>query len=83
MSQHTPGPWVRKGSGSVYRNRCIAKNRDFELVAEVLRDADARLIAAAPVLLETLEATEAYLPVALQDRARAAIRAAKGESNGS
>lgn len=88
MSKHTPGPWLYKSNGSyfdvgidnhedsvipVYPTVCIGVPHDQE--------ANARLIAAAPDLLEALEAV-----VRVADRdtvefrmARAAIAKAKGE----
>ena len=83
MSKHTPGPW-RVGGRGEYLNQlniepCIgvAYGHDVELIA------NARLIAAAPDLLEALEALiedqrDASLPVLA--KARAAIAKAKGES---
>ena len=57
MSQHTPGPWVAKRA-EIYRDRCIAQNRDYSYVASAGNEADARLIAAAPEMLALLE----YVP---------------------
>jgi hypothetical protein len=102
MSAHTPGPWTIKGPirdgqdisiearrasgnpqyiGRVYSAGILAKS-DPEA------EANARLIAAAPALLQVAEGALGYLealPVAARpDEAwfaplRAAIRAAKGE----
>lgn len=54
-SAHTPGTWIVQN-----RNEICAKNEHESLIAEVFEQADnwranARLIAAAPILLETLE----------------------------
>jgi hypothetical protein len=109
MSAHTPGPWkvsdLSKSAGRyllVYQDAEV--NEESGPIARVFpakgRDANARLIAAAPALLEALEKLTAELSsVQLEavregcgntnaacltlrvDEARAAIRAAKGESN--
>jgi hypothetical protein len=81
--QHTPGPWVAKtgtANTSVYSGAFA--------VAVGCKESDARLIAAAPALLEALEhAYGMHLSVCPaceceQFRpARAAIAAAKGENN--
>lgn len=84
MSKHTPGPWVyKKTSGFDYGSTAywvpgICTNID--------KEADARLIAAAPDLLEALKRMEfAFSPLAkdctlagLIDEARAAIAKATG-----
>ena len=98
--EHTPGPWtadIRKWSldGRKMRGTWVITKDDYQPVARIngigpSSQANARLIAAAPALLEALEhvhATlnniigdrnllETYLPLLLQD-ARAAIEAAK------
>lgn len=87
MSKHTPGPWVASltlGYGEAGEHGIpIAREKDDLLVAHVYGAANARLIAAAPDLLEALE-----LVVDITERAglgavlnaRAAIAKAKGES---
>lgn len=92
MSQHTPGPWeidqaIRHGF-TVYSEQSgfIVGYMDEEgRYGAVESEANARLIAAAPDLLEALEtivATErdrhGYHP-AWTDQARAAIAKARGE----
>lgn len=55
---HTPGPWVTNGYRSPTSGAITVFNRPFGLgdIAEVLgSEADARLIAAAPELLEALQ----------------------------
>ena len=56
MSTHTPGPWTySEGNENDY---IVHVERDAEAVAVVIHghEANARLIAAAPALLEALEA---------------------------
>lgn len=94
-TQHTPGPWHCHGDGwitsdSVPRVACVADDDVLEGAVEVSdaqRDADARLIAAAPELLSALEgfvsrlntrsaprlAGDPLFVQALVDSARAAI----------
>jgi hypothetical protein len=91
MSKHTPGPWVffdDHPEKVVYHIR--EKNHLYD-IATIYRYesnpidtlADARLIAAAPELLEALEAllvqVEQYGHKPECDAARAAIAKAKGE----
>ncbi len=65
MSKHTPGPWsvgnyIFHASAYSEGVRPVhAKKRG--LIASAKREADARLIAAAPELLEALETCEAFL----------------------
>ena len=90
MSKHTPAPWVYDS----FALREEIRSESNPLIAvvssvhcsspEQMRD-NARLIAAAPELLEALEAllnepTNApdYLPTKLWDRAREAVAKAKG-----
>ena len=80
--KHTPGPWEASGD-SIYRAGRIGVIADrvaYCHCGEYLREvADARLIAAAPDLLEALEAALAYLVMAGTDHAeptRATIREA-------
>jgi hypothetical protein len=78
VANSTPGPW--DASGLTVYDTCLDE------VASTHTAADARLIAAAPDLLEALEAIERYLRQtphhnALEAAAaRAAIRKAKGEA---
>jgi len=95
VSEHTPGPWVARETGGVawsgQRGWAIDYNADQEQVVDfVYQEADARLIAAAPDLLETLELileTRTQEKHAwnwapgdspLHDRCRVAIAKAKG-----
>lgn len=62
--QHTPGPWTIRACGKGY---AIDYNDDQEQVVDYVYElADARLIAAAPVMLKALKAARAmwgdYLP---------------------
>ena len=90
MSKHTPGPWIvdalRYGYDiSAPEARClITTSSDPKMVwGAIGREADARLIAAAPELLEALESllaqVEQYGHKPECDAARAAIAKAKGE----
>ena len=60
MSKHTEGPWTVSRKSSAYMQGTIVtcKNNTIE-VAGVWDNEDARLIAAAPELLEALEAIQA------------------------
>lgn len=71
-TQHTPGPWKRRwshetrGDGSTIETGRIHGARDVKIAELALTanvDADARLIAAAPELLEALKETERALAV--------------------
>lgn len=101
MSRHTPGPW--RIAGSTYSERWIVdsespKTGKQNLIAMLqdhwqgnasgYMDANARLIAAAPQMLEALETADALIHRLLMgadyaqkecEEIRAAIRAAKGE----
>ena len=92
MSNHTPGPWTFNGRTVRGPHPKDPEGRT-RIVAEAIWDrgtyvddaeANARLIAAAPELLEALEAlvldeSKEYIPTRLWDAARAAIAKAKGE----
>jgi len=57
MSKHTEGPWVYE-SGAVYhaeKGRLAVMDRDNDKTAPTERDANARLMAAAPALLGALQ----------------------------
>ena len=72
---HTPGPWKVSGKHTIGNDR-------GELVAEVMFAPDARLIAAAPALLEALEYAEGWADLLPEDAAlviRNAIALAKGD----
>ncbi len=75
MSDHTPGPWHTTGT-----QHEEVRNGDGFLVCKARTD-DARLIAAAPDLLEALED---LLPLLedrrLQNKARAAVAKATGQA---
>lgn len=89
MAQHTPGPWEAKGEDHSERGWCVIDATGM-LVARRLTEANARLIAAAPDMLEALKAAEEWmtrevaetrrmtLPPAL-GIARAAIAKAEGD----
>jgi hypothetical protein len=95
-AQYTPRPWTTQGvkhqawianvgngedAPQIWTERQFKPGEQFEWGD---RNADARLIAAAPELLEALEACEAYYaknggPRLQWDNAKAAIAKAKGE----
>ena len=89
--QHTPGPWIARMM--ISGNWTIDEDARGLPIARTLDEANARLIAAAPLMLEALQALTALPPSALLtvlkeaqrdvdeivDQARAAIRAATGE----
>jgi len=96
MNKYTPGPWKRvansiksrKANCVIVRLPALTDRVGDETPEQIERwDADARLIAAAPELLEALEdlllmAIFGSVPTALMpecDAARAAIAKAKGE----
>ena len=95
MSKHTPGPWVFSAIDSTEGFLVVEKARPQSLVATVCKRngcgwacpheepwANARLIAAAPDLLEALrEMLDAQVcgDCALCDKARAAIAKAEGQ----
>lgn len=99
MSKHTPGPWKLSGANTVHSDeaKCIVAfvgtaNEEVREFSGARQRADARLIAAAPDLLEALEGlrlddwmtyegnleASGYASVDALKFARAAIRKAKG-----
>ena len=95
-TQHTPGPWTNDPADGALvdarvNGRLVAIAEVFHCDTDESREANARLIAAAPDLLAALEQVmgcitgdnieRIHLPVYL-DNARAAIRKAKGDHNG-
>ena len=90
MSKHTPGPWqIGKNFGSVVCDTPVPGIRGSDdteyygghLIAESVTEANARLIAAAPELLEALQdmvSDHASLSAATLAFARAAIAKATG-----
>jgi hypothetical protein len=93
MSKHTPGPWQARGSTVLAKSRIGTNCTDADvavygapLVCESIRsDANARLIAAAPDLLEALRSLElsADLPAMFNDPVRVKARAAIAKAEGS
>ena len=91
-AKHTPGPWRsrnRLGSGNWKDERSIGVESFEWIIADVCGDIDhtdearanARLIAAAPDLLEALaDLVENGLGTEAVKRARAAIAKARGEA---
>ena len=84
MSNHTPGPWAYENYGGtvhVFLDNEGGTPSICKLVGND-KDANARLIAAAPDLLEALErvkATGVFLGAIPQEMVDAAIAKAKGE----
>lgn len=87
-TQHTPGPWQYDEIGIIYSGDCaeLCARHSNDHVVALLMDAcpdDARLIAAAPALLEALmeaaDLIETHFPKKMARSARVAIRAATGE----
>lgn len=89
-TQHTPGPWFVSMDGRTITSGGNGTNIAIPCVLQHGmkgdKDANARLIASAPQLLETLEAlVEAYSDTIIPEcqfiaNARAAIAKAKGET---
>jgi hypothetical protein len=80
--KHTPGPWSFSEARTVENEAMVlgGKGQDFGLVAVVTLDPDARLIAAAPELLDVLQVLwEAHgVPYELAGRVEKAIAKATG-----
>ena len=69
MSQHTPGPWFHAGNGDIYTVDA-STGKTADVACSYLRidnkcDANARLIAAAPDLLEALQGLHCVCEIAL------------------
>lgn len=89
MGNHTPGPWRVDTSGGAYIGYIVAGEGDDETtLAEVERwpfgnDADSRLMAAAPQMLEALQRCFVWLgantPIEVDELVEKAIKAATGE----
>jgi hypothetical protein len=94
-TQHTPGPWIyddRYVNVIAEDGRAIAGRPAWSSLSPDSEEADARLIAAAPELLEACEAALFALDCAINlqglqlliptaDKVRAAIAKAKGEAS--
>lgn len=80
-NQHTPGPWRFEESTKTIRavpqNYWLATMDSWD--GAVDHEANARLIAAAPDLLEALELALVATDGNWEDRARAAIAKARGQ----
>lgn len=83
QDKYTPGPWeCWNDEGDIFVGDAV-----LSTVAQVWKDADARLIAAAPLMLEALKAVESVGYILEEwsegdkalDKVIAAIRAATGE----
>lgn len=85
--KHTPGDWIAIRAGGIGyfewfaridgKARAIASDIT-DPVTGLPSEANARLIAAAPDLLEALKDALEYIPTTLQGRARSAIAKAEG-----
>ncbi len=81
MSKHTPGPWRVTGPNVRAGHALLAIVCDHwadEKTPEPEKEANARLIAAAPDLLDALK--EITLEHGMTEKARAAIAKATGEN---
>ncbi len=59
---HTPGPWIAEQTERVETGLdIIIKNKVEKVVGWAYRPSDARLIAAAPEMLEALKAAEQFI----------------------
>jgi hypothetical protein len=77
MSKHTPEPWKYEWSmAGCWLVFCGERKHQTHFAPE--READARLISAAPDLLEALK--ELTLEMGMTDKARAAIAKAEGRT---
>jgi hypothetical protein len=84
MSAHTPGPWkVQEGGKYVEAVTCTVARiyhlPDLMDDADAESQANARLIAAAPALLEALERIRGHVHPELREIADAAIAQATGD----
>lgn len=70
--KHTPGPWVIHEAGTYRYPEVIIPNGREVIAAAINGKANARLIAAAPDLLEACKASPAY---GVEPRAMAALNA--------
>ena len=62
MSGHTPGPWSysgRKGWYDIHGD--VESGPDEKWICEIVKHSDARLIAAAPDLLDALKAVQPHM----------------------
>ena len=94
-AKHTSGPWgievtdstnwigpMRRDGRKIHEIVCHIDREDLKPLALETSDANARLIAAAPCLLEALESilqSECAILTDLRNRARAVIAKATGE----
>ncbi|WP_182422394.1 hypothetical protein [Aureimonas sp. ME7] len=83
--EHTPGPWEIEGTGCILRTKTGVNDRGGMTggvgIAQFFGlhkpdEADARLIAAAPDLLEALRELRGWMPPAGDDRIDASLRKA-------
>lgn len=87
-TQHTPGPWIKQGEAVWNADEVmyVAATIFGIINPSQTLEANARLIAAAPTMLEALQYLSNLHPrdciLAEVIRARDAITAATGESNG-
>jgi len=82
MSKHTPGPWFATQNGSAFNLNSPDRASHFAILLGMLSnsdgelDANARLIAAAPELLEALKALKRMpIPMPRTEQARKDIAA--------
>ena len=68
MSNHTPGPWGVEYDGSLVMGRQVVPTPSPDTASVEERKANARLIAAAPDLLDALEALIPLVEWALKEQ---------------
>lgn len=84
--KHTPGPWTLDGPHQVWAESVgeyvaiTAEIEDFDAVPRDQAEANARLIAAAPDLLEALKLAERHCPVNSEAEILARAAIAKAEA---
>lgn len=88
MTKHTRGPWFEKYGSQIYTDTALNPELNIATANRMgtrsEQEANARLIAAAPELLEALKSALTVLPDSVgdfdRDKAEAAIAKATGEN---
>jgi hypothetical protein len=79
-AQHTPGPWSLHTDTNIRQGQLVRGDGTRLVTAYIANPHDARLIAAAPELLEALIALYDFRTTVNMERARAAIAKATGSA---
>jgi len=79
MTKRTPGPWKVSNDGAPSWWGVYSPSTNDDIVTGLTNEADARLIAAAPKLLEALKELLARRGMRVRRNAIAAIAAAEGD----